>query len=122
MIIRFFSSILNKIKKFLKIIKFVIFKIPKRFVKIIIISFINIFKGFKLLFHKKNKIKEKQKDEEIVLAYEKENETTIIQKDLFMLNENIKMQNKLLEKIIINLNLLEKQNNKKQKNKKGYQK
>ncbi|XXP77626.1 MAG: hypothetical protein AB3N34_03305 (plasmid) [Lettuce witches'-broom phytoplasma] len=111
-VVCFLTSILDMIKRILKMIKFIVWDIPKTIFKTIIIF---IIKVLKLLFsYQKNSIKEKQIEEKIIVKNEEPKEKIFLTNDLFNLNETIKKQNQLLEKII-KLNLLEKRTTKSKK-------
>jgi hypothetical protein len=111
-VVCFFTSILDMIKKIFKIIKLIIWHIPFKMLKKIIILIIKILK---LLFlYKKNKITETKIEEKIIVKNEEPKETIFVQNDLFNLHETIKKQNSLLEKII-QLNLSKKTTTKNKK-------
>ncbi|MGE9276922.1 MAG: hypothetical protein ACQKHC_03555 (plasmid) [Candidatus Phytoplasma pruni] len=111
-VICFLTSILDVIKSILKTIKFIIWDIPIKIIKTIIILIIKFFKLF--LFNKKNKTIKIVEQEKIMVKNDEPKETIYLKNDLFNLNENIKKQNLLLEKII-KLNQLEKRTTKSKK-------
>ncbi|MEC4559318.1 MAG: hypothetical protein U9532_04115 (plasmid) ['Conium maculatum' witches'-broom phytoplasma] len=115
-VICFLTSILDMIKRILKMIKFIVWNIPKTIFKTIIIVIIKFFKF--LLFYKKNRTPEKKIEEKIIVNNETPKEINILQNDLFNLNETIRKQNILLEKIVslnVKLNQLEKRTTKSKK-------